>query len=318
MKIKIVFFGTPDYSLPVLTALHRAFKNKSGSPIVAVVTQKPKPAGRQKQLTYSAVDQWAHLRQIPVFYQPDELIKNKIKAHLGVLSAFGQIISREVIDYFPQGILNIHPSLLPRWRGASPVAASIVAGETETGVTIIKLDEKLDHGPIVAQFKESIAKNDTTGSLRQRLFEKSASVLTSLLPAYLANKITPRPQNHQKATFTTQIKKEDGFIKPVFLTAALEGKTAKKSWSLKFMSNYQIRPTPQVIERFVRAMYPWPIGWTHVNVNKKQKTKNKKRLKILKARTEGEKLILEKVQLEGKRSVSWTQFKQGYPNFIFE
>ena len=327
--MKIIFFGTPDYVLPIVVALHKTFRSRSGkSPIVAVVTQAPKPVGRKKKLTYSPVDAWAHKRKIQIFYKSEELIKNGIKADLGILAAYGEIIPKNVIDLFPLGILNLHPSLLPKYRGASPVAAAIVAGEAETGVTIIKLDEKLDHGPIISQFSEEILSDDTNGSLRARLFERAVEVLTTLIPPYLQGKITPRKQDEAKATFTTQITKAHGFIPPEYLSRALQGLSLQKlgKWEIPFVKDYTLVPSASSLELFIRAMDPWPISWTHVQLNSKLKTKDLKRLKILRAHVEEKQvkgikssvLCLDEVQLEGKTPVSWKQFKQGHANVTFE
>src|SRR5512146_3102875 len=167
--MKIVFFGTPYYVLPVLTKLHKKFVTGPGkSPIVAVVTQSPKPVGRKQILTYSPVDKWAHERGIETHYSSSELAMDKIEADIGILASYGEIIRKEVINLFPQGILVIHPSLLPKYRGTSPCPTAIADGETITGVSIIKMDEKMDHGPIVTQFKEEILPSDTGDSLRDR------------------------------------------------------------------------------------------------------------------------------------------------------
>ncbi len=247
--MKIVFLGTPDYVLPVLTSLHKRFVTGPGkSPIAAVVTQSPKPMGRKQIKTYSPIDQWAHERKILIYYQAEEIVKDNIEADIGVCAAFSQIIPKFVIDHFKFGILNVHPSLLPKYRGASPIQAAIAAGETETGVTIIKMDEKVDHGPIISQFKEDIAPTDTTEALRVRLFERSAEVLVELMEPYLQGKITPRPQNDAEATFTKTVKKEDGFV------------------DLK-------KDDPAVVERKLRAYTPWPGIFTILP--------NGKRLKIL-------------------------------------
>ena len=187
--MRVVFFGTPEYVLPVLNRVHKTFKSRGEkSPVVAVVTQKPKPSGRKKQLEYSAVDTWAHKKGIKRYFKASDLIEKCIEADLGILASYGEIIPKKVIKHFPYGILCIHPSLLPKYRGASPVQATILSGETETGVTIIKIDEKLDHGPIISQFKEEVLPDDTTESLRNRLFNKSAEVLSTLIPAYIQGK----------------------------------------------------------------------------------------------------------------------------------
>lgn len=318
--MKIVFFGTPEYVVTVLERLHKEFKSKSGeSPIVAVVTQPPKPSGRKRLLKYSAVDKWAHKRKIPIYFDGRSLIEDKVGVDIGIIASYGVIIPKEVIDYFPNGILNIHFSLLPKFRGASPVQAAIVAGEKQIGVTIFKIDEKLDHGPIVSQFKEEILPTDTTASLRNRLFPRVSEVLTTLLPAYLQGKITPREQDHKKATYTKILKKSDAFVPPEFLEASLRGKTKPIAWKIGFIKDFKIRPTPQLIERFIRAMQPWPIAWTTVRIKDKEL-----RIKLLKAHLEpsngNSKLVLDEVQLEGKNPVSWQQFKQGYPEakLVFE
>jgi len=281
--MKIVFFGTPDYVLPILTSLHKKFVSGPGvSPIAAVVTQSPKPTGRKQILTYSPVDKWAHEHKIDIFYQSSELIKNSVKADIGVLAAYGEIIPKTVIDTFPHGILVVHPSLLPKYRGASPIQGAIANGDKQVGVTIIKMDEKMDHGPIVSQFKEETKPDDTTDTLRARLFERSKDVIVEMIEPYLQGKIKPKEQNHDEATYTKIITKQDGFIEAESFTSE-----AAKA------------------ERFIRAMQPWPQAWTLIG---------KKRLKILKAHLESGKLILDEVQLEGKSPVSWEEFKRGYPN----
>lgn len=310
--MKIIFFGTPEYVLPILNSLYKSLKGKSGeSPIVAVVTQKPRPKGRQQKLFYTPVDNWAHLKNIPKYYTSRELLKDNISADVGVLASFGEIISKEVLGIFPHGILNIHPSLLPKFRGAAPVQATIATGEKQSGATIIKLDEKLDHGPIISQFKEKVRDNDTTESLRNRLFEKSAEVITTLLPAYIKGKINPREQAQKEAIFTTLLKKAHGFIPSKYLQAAFEGRTLQDEWKIPFVKDFTTHPSPSTLHQFIRAMQPWPQAWTDVKVtsNKKQVTK---RIKILKAHLEDNKLKLDEVQLEGKNRVSWKQFRQGY------
>ncbi|MBU0998351.1 methionyl-tRNA formyltransferase, partial [Patescibacteria group bacterium] len=161
--MKIVFFGTPAFCLPILNKIQKKFKlNPHDIPIVAVITQKPKPVGRKEFITYSAVDTWAFKRKVPVFYSVEDFLKENIRADLGIVVAYGKILSEKIIKYFPYGILNIHPSLLPKYRGASPLQAAIASGDLETGATIIKIDEKMDHGPIVSQFKEEIQESDNS------------------------------------------------------------------------------------------------------------------------------------------------------------
>jgi len=312
--MKIVFFGTPDYVLPILRQLYKSFRDKNEKlPIAAVVTQQPKPVGRSQSLEYSPVDKWAHKKNIPIFFESKELVDQNVQADVGILAAYGRIIPNEVLNYFPHGILNIHPSLLPKYRGATPVRSSIVAGNTKTGLTIIKLDNKLDHGPIIAQYKEDVLTKDTAETLRNRLFAKSAEILTTLLPAYVSGKINPREQDHKQASFTSEVKKTDALIPSKYLEAALQGKTIKDDWDIAFIKDFTIHPTPESIFNFIRSMEPWPTAWTQVELNSKIKNQKSKRLKILKAHIENSKLVLDEVQLEGKNPVSWKQFMQGYP-----
>ncbi|MFI5241358.1 MAG: methionyl-tRNA formyltransferase, partial [Microgenomates group bacterium] len=265
--MKIVFFGTPDYVMPVLTSLHKKFVTGPGkSPIVAVVTQSPKPNGRKQILTYSPVDRWAHDHKIDTYYQASELVDNKVVADIGVLASYGQIIPQNVIDLFPQGILVIHPSLLPQFRWASPIPATLITNTNPTGVTILKMNEKFDKGPIVSQFKEDVLSTDTTESLRQRLFEKSAKVMVELLEPYITGKIKLKPQNDDEASYAKLVKKEDAFVPTEILSAALKGKVSTVEWLIPFMGNYSLTPNAQSVESFIRAMQPWPIAWTKVKI----------------------------------------------------
>ena len=289
--MKIVFFGTPDYVLPVLTTLHKKFVTGPGkSPIVAVVTQSPKPVGRKQIITYSPIDHWAHEHGVPIHYSASELAVDGIEADIGILASYGEIIRKDVIDLFPHGILVIHPSLLPKYRGASPISAAIAAGDTETGVTIFKMDEKVDHGPIISQFKEEIFPTDTSESLRTRLFKRSAEVLVELLEPYMQSKITPKIQDDSKATFTKIMTRENGRID---LNKA----------------------SPPEAERFIRAMQPWPVAWTTLRLSPTEPTERK--IKIHKAHLEDGKLVLDEVQLEAKEKVSWKQFDDGYKEATF-
>jgi methionyl-tRNA formyltransferase len=312
--LKIVFFGTPDYVLPILEALHKEFKTKQGgSPIVAVVTQRPKPTGRKQILTFSAVDSWAHKRGIPIYFEPEEVVKDNLEVDIGILASYARIIPKRVLEYFPKGILNIHPSLLPKYRGASPIQAALTSAESITGVSIIKLDEKLDHGPIITQFKEEIIASDTSEALRDRLFEKSAKVLVELLPAYLKGKINLKVQKEGEAIYTREINKDDGFIPPEILIPVLKGAIKYKEFKVNFVRDYKISASPQSLDCFARAMTPWPGVWTKVALNPKN-SKEVKRLKIVKTHLDiNNHFVIDEVQLEGKNPVTWKQFIEGYP-----
>ncbi len=215
-------------------------------------------------------------------------IHNKVDVF--IVADFGEIIPKEILAIPKNGSLCLHPSLLPKYRGASPVEFSIINGEKETGLTIFEMDEKVDHGPIISQFKEKIRDDDTTESLYERLFQAGAEVLITVLPAYLAGKIKPRAQDHSKATYTRRLTRRDGKI----------------DW----------KKSDREIERFIRAMHPWPGTWTPLRSSGASE-RQAKRLKILKAHLEKEKLTIDQVQLEGKEPISFKQFLAGHPTYRF-
>lgn len=219
------------------------------------------------------------------------IIAKEVRPDVGVLASFGAIVPKEILEFPKKGILNIHPSLLPKYRGASPVQTAILNGERQTGVTIIKMDKKVDHGPIVAQFTEEILPTDTSESLYFRLFSAGAEVLKTILSAYLEKRIELRPQDHSQATYTKKLTREDGFIPAEKLKKAMAGEKAEH------------------IDRMIRAYYPWPGTWTEIPIPFRQS----RRLKILRGHLENGKLALDLVQLEGKKPVSWRQFCEGYP-----
>lgn len=284
--MRIVFFGTPDYVLPILTSLHKKYVTGPGkSPIVAVVTQSPKPTGRKQILTYTSIDKWAHEHKVDTYYQSSELLENNVIADIGILASYGEIIPQSIINLFPHGILVVHPSLLPEYRGASPITAAIKDGKTTTGVTTILMDSKVDHGKIVSQFKENILPDDTSESLRARLFQRSAEVMLEFIEPYLKGKIKLKIQDEEKATYTNKLLKQDGFID---LTGS----------------------DPVMVERFVRAMRPWPVAWTLLRRSAPEGQTI--RIKLLKAHLENGELILDEVQMEGKTPVAWNQFKIAY------
>jgi len=217
------------------------------------------------------------------------------KPEVGILASFGAIVPKEILNFPKHGILNIHPSLLPKYRGPSPAQTAILNGKKQTGVTIIRMDEQIDHGPIVAQIIEEILPTDTSESLYFRLFSAGAEVLKTILPAYLGGRIRLREQTHSQATYTKKLTREDGFIPPEKIKMATEGTNAN------------------LVDRQIRAYYPWPGTWTNLKLKTENSKPSSKRLKILKAHLEGKKLVLDQVQLEGKKPVSFGQFCEGYP-----
>lgn len=284
---KIVFFGHDRFSALTLKVL----LTKRVVP-KCIVTLPSKPQGRQQKIIPSPVEIIAGKNNLPVIiYEKNCPTKAVAELHkfsptVGILASFGAIIPRDIIDAFPKGILVVHPSLLPQYRGTSPARQAILDGAPQTGVTVFVMDKKMDHGPIVAQTSIPIRERDDRESLLDRLFPLGGKLIAQSLPGYLAGRIKPRPQNHAKATFTHWIKKEDGKI----------------DWS----------KSPAYIERFIRAMNGWPGAWTEVIENG-----TVKKIKILEATLENGKLAIKVVQLEGKNPVSYYQFQTGHPTATF-
>lgn len=303
--MQIVFFGTPDYVVPILESLHKTYnKGHDERGLIAVVTQPPKITGRSQYKEFSPVDDYAHKHKIDVITDVTETPN----ADLGVCAAYGKIIPSQVEKRFNLGILNIHPSLLPVFRGASPTQAAIVAGLEETGISIIKMDEMLDHGPIVSQVKSQIYEGETNGELRARLFNESIDLLNETIAAFSAGKIKPKEQDHEQAIFTTTLTRDDGFISPELALKALAGEKTNEQIEISFIKDIKADFGPDYLERLIRALDPWPGVWTNMTLENETK-----RIKFIEGGIVEGKFLPTKVQLEGKNEVSWKQFLDGYP-----
>lgn len=301
---RIVFMGSPDFSVPSLEALTKTFD------VVAVVTQPDKPSGRGKEIFESAVKKFALEKRLKIFQPPQlrgpackrwqEKIK-ELNPDLIVVAAYGKILPKELLEIPKFGAINVHASLLPKYRGASPISEAIIQGESETGVTIMLMDEGMDTGDILSQEKIVIASDDTTATLSQKLSVLGAKLLIKTLKKYLAGEIKPQKQDDSLATYTKILKKEDGKI----------------NWN----------DSAFTIERKIRAYNPWPGTWTT-------------RIKMLKATAEaglrlqavgkvckdgkriyvgcGEntRLVLELIQPENKSAMTPEAFALGHPDFV--
>jgi len=231
---RVVFLGTPEFAVPSL----RALVDDPRFEVVGVVTQPDRPAGRGQQLRMSAVKQQALMLGLPVF-QPITLRDEAAVEHLRswqpdvlVVVAYGQILRKPVLELAPHGVINVHASLLPRWRGAAPIQYAIRAGDEQTGVTIMLMDEGLDTGPILAQREIAIAPDETAATLHDKLAALGAQLLPQTLNAYLDGTLAPCPQPSEGVTYAPTLKKEDGHI----------------DWSQSAVA----------IDRQVRAYDPWP------------------------------------------------------------
>jgi methionyl-tRNA formyltransferase len=212
MKPKIVFMGSPEFALATLRGLAREY------PLVGVVTQPDRPAGRGRTLTPPPVKLLAQELGLPVM-QPKRLREPEALAQLEawapeliVVAAFGQILRQNVLDLPRCGCINVHASLLPRWRGAAPIQAAILHGDTRTGVTIMCMDAGVDTGDMLSQRVVEILPDDTAGSLSPRLAQAGAELLLETLPGYLDGSISRQAQDHSQATLAPMLKKEDGLL----------------------------------------------------------------------------------------------------------
>ena len=302
--MRILFLGTPSFAVRPLQRLVEA-----GYEIVGVVTQPDRPAGRSRTLQPPPVKQAALELGLQVL-QPETLRDDAVVAQLralqpdaGVVAAYGEILRRAVLELPPLGYLNIHPSLLPLYRGPSPVAAAILQGDSVTGVSIIRLERAMDAGPILAQATLPLDPSARTEPVTEQLFAIGADLLVGVLPLYAGGELVPEPQDHARATVTRMLAKEDGRL----------------DWNLPAL----------VLERTVRAYDPWPGAWT---------TWEGQQIKILQASIEAQvvdsapgtildapgllvatgdgALHLREVQPAGKRPMAGADWKRGQRGLI--
>jgi len=272
-KINLVFFGTPEFSVKILDAL-----NENDLAPSLVVTAADKPRGRKMKVTPSPVKEWALKFGIPV--QHDYSGLENTGADLFVVASFGRIIPGRILNIPKKGVLNVHPSLLPKLRGASPIQSAILFGEKETGMTIMLMDEKMDEGPILLQEElDSSMDNITFSELEEQLAQLGAKLLVRAIPDWISGKIKPKPQDHAQATYTKLIKKEEGQI----------------DW----------KSPPEEIYRKIRALTPRPGVFTF---------SNGKRVIITKAALKSGELLIERVKPEGKNEMEYSEYLRYNPS----
>ncbi|HEY4477266.1 MAG TPA: methionyl-tRNA formyltransferase [Candidatus Paceibacterota bacterium] len=295
-NISIAFLGTPEFALPSLNALAKAYH------IGLVVTAPHDPKKGAPPVAHRA-EGLGLLCAAPEKITPSLFANTEFDFF--VIAAYGKILPQEILVIPTKGVLNIHPSLLPRYRGPSPVQSAILAGDNESGVTIMLTDEKMDNGPILAQQKIPIEKKETSVSLTEKLADVGGELIVRVIADYLSGTITPSPQNHEKASFTKLLRKNDGRI----------------DW----------QKNAEYIERLVRAYLLWPTAWTYFKT-----TKSALRIKLLSADIGEEHentirpghiqiksgdlfvaasdrfLHITELQLEGKNTMSGREFIRGY------
>jgi len=261
-----VFFGSSTYVLPVLKKLKENYN------VALIVT-----TSSDKSSSIIDYAKKHHLEYLVSTNLQDKNVEKLIlekQAKFAVLASFGQIITPNILNIFPMGIVNLHPSLLPFYRGPTPVQSAIINGENETGISLIKLDNLIDHGPILSQQKLEISNEDNI-SLHNKLFTLGAKLLINTLPLYLNGTLILKEQDHRKATFTKLLKRDSGYI------------------------DYKNPPSKETIARMIRAYHPWPGVWTRIELRGVVKN-----LKLL---PQG------MLQVEGKKVMSLKDFENGYP-----
>ena len=273
-NLKTIFLGNPEFALPSLEALI-----KENYQIAGIITSPDKPVGRKQILTPPPVKVLAKKYNLPVYQPKDknellEIVK-KLQPDLAVVVAYGMLLPKEVLDIPKYGFINVHPSLLPKYRGAAPIQAAILNGDEKTGVSLFLIDKKMDNGPILARRElKSPILNSKFLILSNELAKIGADLLIETLPKYINGEITPLPQNNSQAIYTKKIKTEDAFIDLA-------------------------KDNPIEMERKIRALNPEPGTWTLQQVQGKPM-----RMKILEAELTADwKLKLKKIQYEGKKPV---------------
>lgn len=272
--MKYIYFGTPEFAATILKDLIA-----SGHPPVAVVTNPDKPTGRKQIITPSPVKILALENNIKVLtpeslkLEQSENDLKEIDADIYILAAYGKIIPSAVLEIPKNGVICVHPSLLPKFRGATPVQNAILHGLKETGVTLFQMDKEIDHGPILLQEKTEIKPNENTESLLNRLAGLSASMCANLLDNF--SKFEPIVQNHEEASYTRKIETSDAYLDPMDLKRAQEGNA--------FVA--------EILNNKIHAFCPEPGAWT---------MEGEKRVKLLDSEIIDGKLKIKVKQVEGK------------------
>ncbi|OGK39716.1 hypothetical protein A3A74_04440 [Candidatus Roizmanbacteria bacterium RIFCSPLOWO2_01_FULL_35_13] len=350
-KLKIAYFGTPYVSSRFLEKLLTDTSIKRLIEVKFVITQSDKPVGKEKIITPSPVKKTANKYSIKVYDQNVKDIKDKIKKLDFVLIyayGFKQYIPADILS-LPKikfsdtnsGFINIHPSLLPLYRGASPIAYPLILGDKKTGVSIFVLDEKMDHGPILAQEKINIEPNDMRSDLEVKLtdlgFEMFKRMIlnndSGVVPTLAGLPgMTATVQDHSKTTHARFLTKDDGFIPLPLLKQGLDNLTLSfnelpniiKEFITKYSVSSMTRSykddtyqASKIIFNLFHGLYPWPSLWTLVRINGIEK-----RLKIIDMRfksnqlsNQASKLTIHRVQLEGKKEVDFKTFNSAYAIF---
>lgn len=295
--MRIIYAGTTEFGIPTLEKLKDKYE------LILIITQPDKPVGRKQILSPTPIKLWAEKNNIEI-EQPEKISDNRyqitdINPDLLLVAAYGQIIPKEILDIPKFGSINIHGSLLPKYRGATPIQTTILNGDNESGITLIKMDEKMDHGPIIAKLRILIDDNETYPSLYKKLSDLAADLVATTLPAWFSGSIKPAEQVHSMATYTKLLKRDDGKI----------------DWT----------KNSKEIDRQIRALNPEPGTWTLLD-GKTVKILSAKLLNETKIELPGKiynyfgnlavkafdgSLLIEKLQPDGRTAMSGQDFLNG-------
>lgn len=278
--MKIAFLGTPRFAQIILEKLVDSPYQPS-----LVITALDAKIGRGRKSGISPVKQTAlahHIKIIqPTSSESFKSLVSSFKFDLAILAAYGKIIPKGILAIPKYGFINVHPSLLPKYRGPSPIQSAILAGEKKTGISVMLLDKEIDHGPILAQKEIALNGDDTYALLIEKLGSAGAELLFAALPKYLEGTIVPKPQDHKKAAFTKHITKQDGYI------------------------DLNNPPDAKTLDRMIKAYFPWPNVWTKIDG---------KIIKLLPPTIPPSHYPNKPfmIQPEGKRVMTLAEFKNGY------
>lgn len=306
--LRIIFFGSfLHYSTHVLSFLHDRFE------VTAVVTTPPKPKGRHLTPTPTDVSDFARERKLPLFepHVLDTIPESLHKPDFLVVAGFGKLIPAAWLTFPSIMPVNMHPSLLPHLRGAFPAEWAILRGEPKTGVSLVKMSEVFDKGEILTQQDHPIGPQDTRETLYRTLYDLGAKLLAEFLPKIASGDVLPKPQRQGDFFYAKRLSRDDGFIPWNIIRSAMEGNDIPYDQRPTTLSLVPC-PLSQAIERASRALSGWPGVWTEIETRDRRQVKGKKRLKILSAHIEGNQLVIDTVQIEGKKSVSYAQFSKAH------
>lgn len=303
LDMRIIFMGSPDFAVP---SLHTLASNYN---LVGVVTQPDRVAGRGKKIRLSPVKVSAQELNLPIL-QPKKLRDEdavnhlrELKPDLLVVAAYGQILSQEVLDIPTFGGLNIHASLLPRWRGAAPIQAAILHGDNETGISIMLMDAGLDTGPVLSQRSVNIHEDETSGGLTSRLAPIGADLLLETIPGYVSGEIFPVPQNDDNATYAPMIRKSEGKLDFNQSAAHLARQVkAYEPWPSSFFYWNNLRIV-------VKRAHPFP--WDKIDPGRVILVEDYPAIA-----TSKDLLVLDQIHPAGKKEMSGEAFLRGSPEFI--